>query len=105
MLTREHELKTMNGWAMLVLLLGAGVGLALWFIEIIKSGPTAAFLITWSLSMLVWAIMLGGFFALQPNMAAVLVLFGRYAGTAKTSGFHWANPFFSKTRVSLRARN
>jgi regulator of protease activity HflC (stomatin/prohibitin superfamily) len=35
----------------------------------------------------------------------VLVLFGKYAGTVKLSGFHWANPFFSKTRVSLRARN
>ena len=105
MLTREHELKTMNGWAMLVLLLGAGVGLGFWFVEIIATGPTAAFIITWSLATMVWATLLGGFFTLQPNMAAVLVLFGRYAGTAKTSGFHWANPFFSKTRVSLRARN
>jgi regulator of protease activity HflC (stomatin/prohibitin superfamily) len=105
MLTREHELKTMNGWAMLVLLLGAGIGLGFWFVEIIATGPTAAFIVTWSLTTMVWATLLGGFFALQPNMAAVLVLFGRYVGTVKTSGFHWANPFFSKTRVSLRARN
>jgi regulator of protease activity HflC (stomatin/prohibitin superfamily) len=105
MLTREHEIKTMSGWAMLVLLLGAGVALAFWFVEIIKTGPTATFIVVWSLATMVWATMLGGFFTLQPNMAAVLVLFGRYAGTVKTSGFHWANPFFSKTRVSLRARN
>ncbi len=105
MLTREHELKTMNGWAMLFLLLAGGVALALWFVEIIQTGPTVAFILTWSLAMIVWALLLGGFFTLQPNMAAVLVLFGRYAGTVKTSGFHWANPFFTKTRVSLRARN
>lgn len=105
MVTREIEAKAMNGWAMLVLLLGAAVGLVLWFVEIIAAGATATFIIAWSLSMLVWATLLGGFFTLQPNMAAVLVLFGRYVGTVKTSGFHWANPFYSKTRVSLRARN
>jgi regulator of protease activity HflC (stomatin/prohibitin superfamily) len=54
---------------------------------------------------MVWATMLAGFFTLQPNMAAVLVLFGKYSGTVKDSGFHWANPFLTKTRVSLRARN
>ncbi len=105
MVTRERDIKTMNGWAMLVLLLGAGVALSVWFIEIIKTGPTATFIVVWSIAMMVWATMLGGFFTLQPNMAAVLILFGRYAGTVKISGFHWANPFFSKTRVSLRARN
>ncbi len=105
MLTREIELKPMNGWAMLLLLLGAGVGLAFWFVEIIAAGPTAIFIVVWSIAMILWATLLSGFFTLQPNMAAVLVLFGRYAGTARTSGFHWANPFFSKTRVSLRARN
>ncbi|MEW6720593.1 MAG: SPFH domain-containing protein [Thermodesulfobacteriota bacterium] len=69
-----------------------------------------------------------GLFTLQPNEAMVLVLFGKYAGTVKTDGFHWANPFSvkrgswetvsgkdkehsttirsrSKYKVSLRARN
>jgi regulator of protease activity HflC (stomatin/prohibitin superfamily) len=79
--------------------------LTYWFVEIIATGPTATFIIVWTLAMIIWATMLCGFFTLQPNMAAVLILFGRYAGTVKTSGFHWANPFFSKSRVSLRARN
>jgi regulator of protease activity HflC (stomatin/prohibitin superfamily) len=87
------------------LLLAGGVGLGFWFAEILSSGPTAAFIIVWSLAVTVWSIMLCGFFTLQPNMSAVLVLFGRYSGTVKTSGFHWANPFYTKTRVSLRARN
>jgi regulator of protease activity HflC (stomatin/prohibitin superfamily) len=105
MQTKERELKTINGWAMLILLLGAGVGLTLWFVEIVATGATTAFVLTWSAVVLVWITLLAGFFTLQPNIAAVLVLFGRYAGTVKTSGFHWANPFFSKNRVSLRARN
>ena len=58
-----------------------------------------------SLVATVWAVLLGGFFTLQPNQAAVLLLFGRYKGTVRTSGFHWANPFLTKTKISLRARN
>jgi regulator of protease activity HflC (stomatin/prohibitin superfamily) len=46
-----------------------------------------------------------GFFTLQPNEAAVLLLFGAYKGTARDAGFHWANPFFRKTKLSLRTRN
>jgi len=40
-------------------------------------------------------IMLTGLFTLQPNEARVLVLFGKYKGTVRTSGFHWGNPFYS----------
>lgn len=46
-----------------------------------------------------------GFFTLQPNEARALILFGKYVGTEKVSGFHWTNPFNTKERVSLRARN
>jgi regulator of protease activity HflC (stomatin/prohibitin superfamily) len=46
-----------------------------------------------------------GFFTVNPNGSKVLVLFGAYKGTVKENGFHWANPFFTKERISLRARN
>jgi len=105
MLTQEKEYKPLSGWFMLVLLLATGAALAFWFIEILDAGANAPLIIVWALTITIWSLMLAGFFTLQPNMAAVLILFGRYAGTAKTSGFHWANPFFTKTRVSLRARN
>ncbi len=62
-----------------------------------------------------------GFFTIQPNQAKVLILFGDYKGTVRDEGFHWANPFYSRsagsttdaktgkpaalsTKVSLRAR-
>lgn len=35
----------------------------------------------------------------------VLVLFGDYRGTVKSSGFFWVNPLFSRKSISLRARN
>jgi regulator of protease activity HflC (stomatin/prohibitin superfamily) len=50
-------------------------------------------------------ILLGGFFTLQPNEAAALLLFGRFKGTVRQEGFHWANPFMTKKKVSLRVRN
>jgi regulator of protease activity HflC (stomatin/prohibitin superfamily) len=39
-----------------------------------------------------------GFFTLQPNEARVQILFGSYKGTVRSSGFHWANPFYSRSR-------
>lgn len=54
---------------------------------------------------LLWFIHLFGFFIVNPNESVVLVLFGTYNGTVKDYGFYWANPFYSRTKVSLRARN
>ncbi len=46
-----------------------------------------------------------GFFTLQPNEARVLILFGAYRGTVRTSGWNWTNPLNTKLRISLRSRN
>lgn len=46
-----------------------------------------------------------GFFTVEPNEAVVLLLFGKYIGTEKETGFRWANPFYTKRKISLRARN
>lgn len=46
-----------------------------------------------------------GLFMVHPNEAKVLQLFGDYAGTAKVPGLRWANPFYTKKRVSQRVRN
>lgn len=46
-----------------------------------------------------------GFFVVQPNQAAVLVLFGTYKGSVKRNGFWWTNPFTTRQKVSLRIRN
>lgn len=50
-------------------------------------------------------ILLCGFFIVEPNEAVVLLLFGKYKGTEKNSGFKWANPFYTKKKISLRSRN
>jgi regulator of protease activity HflC (stomatin/prohibitin superfamily) len=44
-----------------------------------------------------------GFLAIEPNSSRVLNLFGEYIGTIKESGFYFANPFYTRKKVSLRA--
>ncbi len=46
-----------------------------------------------------------GLFVVNPNEARVVQFFGRYVGTASDPGLRWANPFYTKRRVSLRVRN
>ena len=46
-----------------------------------------------------------GLFVVEPNLSRVLVLFGRYRGTVRATGFFWTNPFTHRRRVSLRAHN
>lgn len=46
-----------------------------------------------------------GFYMVHPNQGKVLQLFGKYAGTDRTTGLRWANPLYSKKTVSLRVRN
>ncbi|MFT7051009.1 MAG: regulator of protease activity HflC (stomatin/prohibitin superfamily) [Psychroserpens sp.] len=46
-----------------------------------------------------------GFIMVQPNASRVLLLFGKYIGTVKLNGFYWVNPFYTKKKISLRARN
>ncbi|MBG0860337.1 MAG: SPFH domain-containing protein [Bacteroidales bacterium] len=46
-----------------------------------------------------------GFTVVYPNGSCVLVLFGAYKGSIRDNGFFWVNPFYSKRKISLRARN
>lgn len=54
---------------------------------------------------IVFVLICPGFFNLAPNQAAVISLFGDYKGTSRQNGILWANPFYSKKKLSLRSRN
>jgi len=102
MKTKELVVEVSNGWAVLTGVILYAILAVPFFILSLTNVPM---LVAWSLSIVVWAFVLGGFYTLQPNEAKALILFGRYFGTDKTSGFRWANPFYRKLKVSLRARN
>ncbi|MCX6230051.1 MAG: SPFH domain-containing protein [Bacteroidetes bacterium] len=60
----------------------------------------------WMVAIIIIAVFcLPGFIIVNPNESNVLVLFGKYKGTIHDNGFFWVNPFYTKKRFSLRARN
>jgi regulator of protease activity HflC (stomatin/prohibitin superfamily) len=103
--TPERRIEASSGWSMLLLnflLLVIGIGLIVWS----ASGTQAATpIILGAISVLTAFLMAFGYFTLQPNEARVLILFGAYKGTVRDSGFHWANPFFARSRGSAPAQN
>jgi regulator of protease activity HflC (stomatin/prohibitin superfamily) len=106
MTTHETTKHTLSGWLMLPLLI-ALVALTFWRFVVMVDGPEPHPLavIGIILLFLLEAIALLGFFIVNPNEGKVLQLFGKYAGTVKKDGFHWANPLLKKKRISLRIRN
>ncbi|HEV2962369.1 MAG TPA: SPFH domain-containing protein [Candidatus Angelobacter sp.] len=104
----ERVIRVQNGWVMLVVLIGLLLGDIWLMIFSIVDGvqtighPHVGLLILSVLLLPVCIILMTGFFTLQPNEARVLVLFGAYKGTVRTSGFHWGNPFYSNGPVQFR---
>ena len=105
MKTSEIETRAFNGGGMLFFLLLVVACIVAYFVPMIGKPPIPWKIIVGVVLGIVWLFLMMGFFTLQPNMGAVLILFGKYKGTVKTSGFHWANPLLLKKKVSLRAHN
>lgn len=92
----EKIIKPTSGWLMLALsLLLLAAGIALLVTKQIIPG-----IIILALDI---AFISPGFIAIEPNSSRVLNLFGEYVGTIRESGFFYANPFYTKKKVSLRA--
>jgi regulator of protease activity HflC (stomatin/prohibitin superfamily) len=106
---RERALTTVSGWLALPTWIVA-IGLSLWqLIAAVQAQEEGvgnpAVILFWVLLILLLAPLLKGFFIVNPNEARVVTLFGRYAGSAKSDGFHWANPLQVRRTISLRIRN
>lgn len=52
-----------------------------------------------------WFLAFPGYTMIEPNDMRVMVFFGKYRGTMRDNGFFWVNPFYSKIRLTARARN
>jgi hypothetical protein len=59
----------------------------------------------WGLLIAFAGVLMAGLFVVNPNEGKVLQFFGRYAGTVKQPGLRWANPLYTKKRISQRIRN
>ena len=99
--TEERQAATSSGFVYITIGL-VGLLLAIGLLISRPMGPTLAVFIA-AMLLTIWC--LAGLYMLQPNQAANLLLFGSYRGTDRERGLRWANPFYSKTKVSVRARN
>jgi len=103
-MTEERTRSVASGYLVLLLGVAALVGAILLLYFGIRTEETLL-LIPFVVLLLAAVFLLAGLFVVQPNEARVLVLFGTYKGTVKHNGFFWANPFYSKKKISLRSRN
>jgi regulator of protease activity HflC (stomatin/prohibitin superfamily) len=102
--TLERPLSVASGWLVLAITIALLLGGVATFVVTAIHGPEmgapslAGHLATAIVAEVLAAFLMAGFFTLQPNEARVLILFGHYRGTVRDSGFHWANPFYARSR-------
>jgi regulator of protease activity HflC (stomatin/prohibitin superfamily) len=100
----ERQAVKINGYVFFILGL-ASIGLGVYlFIQNAERDASVGFFLGLSL-FVIGSLILSGLFVVQPNEARVLTLFGRYAGSVRSDGLWWVNPFTSKKKISLRVRN
>jgi regulator of protease activity HflC (stomatin/prohibitin superfamily) len=100
-MVREKLSKPSSGWS------AVAIGVVLAFVALgaliagIRGG-SALLVVFFAITVLGAIVAFAGLFVINPNEAKVLQLFGEYVGTVREAGFFWANPLYSKRRLSLR---
>ncbi len=93
----EKEINATSGYTVAV------VAAVIVIVGLVGAHPTGGILAILAAAILLF--LLRGFFMVNPNGSCVMTLFGEYEGTVKKNGFFWTNPFYTREKISLRARN
>ena len=99
----ERPARTFNGYVMLLALLVSLAALVVGLTQIDR-GPAVALPLILLGTFLTTLISIG-FYLLQPNQAAAILLFGSYQGTDRTAGLRWRWPWLTRTKIATRVRN
>src|SRR3954467_9951332 len=104
-LSQERQAHTASGYVMLLVLL---LDIVLGFLALGLMADEST--VGWGVLAEIVAgfgflLIIKGFYLLQPNQAAAMLMFGSYKGTDRTTGLRWVLPWYSKTKISTRARN
>ncbi|PVX29916.1 SPFH domain-containing protein [Sphingomonas pokkalii] len=100
----ESAAQTASGYGMLLVAVAALAAGGLAFTQVDRV-PDWVFIGWLVLASVAIAFVLCGFYLLQPNQAAAILLFGDYRGTDRSSGLRWSWPWLIKKTISVRANN
>lgn len=98
--SRETTAGTSSGYTMLILLVLLTLAAVVLVLTNNRAAPGMGFLVALSAFGIA-----KGFYVLQPNQAAAIMLFGSYQGTDRATGLRWIWPWMSKSKISTRANN
>jgi len=102
--SHERPARTSSGYVMLLVLLLAIAAVGFGIFEITRDVPELGAPLAGA-GILAFLFVLCGFYLLQPNQAAAILLFGAYRGTDRTHGLRWVLPWMSRTKISTRIHN
>ncbi|MHC1778492.1 MAG: SPFH domain-containing protein [Lentimicrobium sp.] len=102
--TKEQEkfVRPVSGYIMLLVVL---IMIILPVYILINFNYNVLLVIVSAIMLVAAIVLMPGMLVVNPNESSVLVLFGDYIGTVKHNGFFWVNPFLTRKKISLRARN
>ena len=101
---REIERRPTSGYIALLLLFAATAGTITSLVRAARA-VDPLMIVVWAVALVVVLVLWFGLFVVHPNEAKVLQLFGSYVGTVRVPGLKYANPFYTKKKVSVRVRN
>jgi regulator of protease activity HflC (stomatin/prohibitin superfamily) len=102
----ESRASTASGYLMLAVMLALVVLAAYFVVQLANDRLPPPFAWVPGIAMFAAFFIACGFYLLQPNTAAALLLFGGdYRGTDRTAGLRWVWPWMIRKKVSLRANN
>lgn len=102
--SQERPAASISGYVMLVVALVVLAAVVFGFFALLDTNP-ALFAPVLAVAALLIALILRGLYMLQPNQAAVITLFGSYAGSDRATGLRWVLPWYARKKVSVRANN
>jgi regulator of protease activity HflC (stomatin/prohibitin superfamily) len=103
-LSEERPAATQSGYVMLLVLLAMLIvgGIGLW--QLIEGKRVLGGALG-GIGLFFLLFVAAGFYFLQPNQAAAILLFGDYKGTDRTAGLRWVLPWLTRTKISTRVHN
>jgi regulator of protease activity HflC (stomatin/prohibitin superfamily) len=103
-MVREIKREPPSGFLVLGILFVGSLAVSYWMVDAIQAEAVPQIVGSSVVASVVFVLWLG-FFMVNPNEARILQLFGDYVGTVRGPGLRYANPFYSKRKISVRVRN